>query len=358
MRSQKWLKGFLTLAALGGIAFFLIPYLQPLQADDNQDNKHQKNTRGVPVHATVLKAQKLVNTLAITGTVMPGQKVSLKTEASGKITKLPLKEGDKVEKGATLMQINNAELQARLKQAKNRKKLLNQQVQRKKQLLAKSGISQESYDETKTELESLKAEIELIKAQIRKTEITAPFAGILGLKHVSLGSYVSPATPVVNLVQKQPVKIEFAIPGKYAKNIRKGEQIRFTTDGIDSMMRATIYAVEPAINIATRTLSVRALYPNKKQQLVPGSFVEIDLDLSTDPDALMVPAIALVPELQGKKVFVYQNGESRPRKVETGQRTDTHVQVTSGLSAGDTVITKGIQKLKPGGEVYIKVWDE
>jgi len=357
MHFNNWHKGILVLMLLGVIGFFVIPQLQLLKADDPETSNKTKDAKGIPVHAMTVQPQALSNSLTLTGTVMPSKEVALKTEASGKVTQLPLEEGAKVKKGQLLLKVNASELEAQLKQKQNREKLLKQKLTRKKSLLEKEGISQESFDETKTELESTKAQMELIRAQIEKTEIRAPFDGKLGLKHISIGSYVSPSTKVISLIQKQPVKIDFSIPGEYAKYIENGQPIKFSVNGIDSNLSAKIFAIEPAINIDTRTMEVRAIYPNPQGKVVPGTFAKIKLNLSTVNDALMVPSMAIVPELQGKKVFLYQSGKSKPQPVKTGQRTNTQVQVKEGLSPGDTVITKGVQKLRPGATVYIKAWE-
>lgn len=354
MKVQNWPKGVWALLILGAIGLLITPKIQLLKADDSEKSGDKKEDKGVPVHATVVQPEQLANTLKASGTLTPAKAVSLKTESSGRITKLPLEEGEKVQKGQLLLKINSEELEASLQEAEHRKKLLKEQVARKKELLAKEGISQESYDQTKTELASIKAEIENIKAQINKREIRAPFSGTLGLKQVAIGSYVSPATEVINLVQLAPLKIDFSVPGKYSRYIQEGKDIHFKVNGRDTQFKASIYAQEPSIDASTRTLQLRALYPNANKTLVPGSFADISLTLSTNKKALMVPAIAVIPELQGKKVFLYKNGKAYSQKITAGQRTNKQVQVADGIQPGDTIITKGVQKLKDGAPVSIQ----
>ena len=354
MKHKKWPKGLLALVILGILAFFIIPRVQPSSADEQDKKGEKQKSPAIPVYAKAVKHTELSNTFTTTGTVIPGQDVALQTESAGKITQLPLKEGQKVQKGELLVRINDSELQARLQQAKHRQKLLEQQVERKRKLLAKNGISQESFDETKTELESLKSEVAMINAQIAKKQLRAPFDGTVGLKQVHLGSYVSLQTTVAKLVQKQPVKIDFSIPGKYADDVAEGQTISFRVNGRDSNLKARIYAIEPSIDPSTRTLQIRAMYPNEQEKITPGSFAEVKLNLSKTDQAVMIPSIAVIAELQGKKVFVYRNGKSYPQKIKTGKRTKSMVEVTEGLSPGDTVITKGIQKVRPGAAVKIK----
>lgn len=349
-------KALVLLIILGSGLFITITWFQLLKADDSQseETEDKSKQRSIPVHATVAEPAPLSDTLEVTGTVIPEQQVDLKAEASGRVTSIPLEEGKRVNKGDLLLEINNAELQAQLKQTKQQKELVKQRLDRKAKLLAQKGISQQSYDETKTEFESLKAEIELLKARIAKTTIRAPFDGTLGLKNVSVGSYVSPSSQVIKIVKSQPVKLEFSIPGKYAPLVETGKSVSFRPDGTDTLLSTKIHAIEPAIDQNTRKLRIRARYPNKNQMLSPGSFVNVYLRLTTDPDALVIPTIAVIPELDGKKIYVYRNGKSYPRPVKTGQRTGTHVQVVEGLRPGDTVITKGIQKIRKGSDVAIR----
>lgn len=335
------------------LAILIIPKLQFLQAQDEKSKEDTKKDK-VHVYTQVLRPESVSKKLSVSGTVIPANEVRLTSETAGKITSLPLQEGEQVQKGELLVKINDSELQARLKKAQSQKKLLAQQVERKKKLLDKEGISQEAYDQKKTELESTKADIQHIKAQIDKTEIRAPFDGVVGLKHVSKGSYVSPDSKIATLRQLQPLKIDFSVPGKYAQSIVKGQSIEFTVNGIDSSMQARIYAIEPAIETSTRTLHIRALFDNENRQVLAGNYAEIDLTLASDDGVLMVPTEAVISELQGKKVFLYRNGKSVPQQIQTGQRQADRVEVTKGLNKGDTLITRGIQKVRPGSAVHIK----
>lgn len=352
---QSLFKVFLLICGVLLTAALVVPNLQFLMAqDEDNGGKGGKKKQPTPVYVQVLKTERLIEKLTVSGTVIPAKEVQMTTESSGKITSLPLQEGQYVQKGDLLLKINDKELQARLTRTRHQKKLLEQQVYRKKKLLEQKGISQEEYDQAKTELESIKADIQLIQAQVEKTEIRAPFDGVVGLKHVSEGSYVSPDTRVAMLRQVQPLKIDFSIPGKHAHALEEGQSISFTTNGLDSTRTARIYATESAIETSTRTLHIRALYDNKDRQVMPGSFAEINLSLSSEEGAVMVPAESIISELQGKKVFLYKNGKSIPRTVQTGQRQSQRVQVTKGLSAGDTIITRGIQKIRPSSPVTIK----
>jgi membrane fusion protein (multidrug efflux system) len=170
---------------------------------------------------------------------------------------------------------------------------------------------------------------------------------------VSPGSYLSSQTRIASLHDLDPVKLDFTVPEKYSGLLQPGDKISFSVKGLDRVFPGTIYAIEPSVDAATRSLRVRARCPNVDGVLVPGSFANVDLVLRSIPDALTVPSIAVIPELGGKKVFVFENGTAQPRQVETGIRSDTAVQITDGLSEDDLVIITGILQLQPGLEVEL-----
>jgi membrane fusion protein (multidrug efflux system) len=186
-----------------------------------------------------------------------------------------------------------------------------------------------------------------------KTRIKAPFSGTVGLRQVSEGAYVTPGQRIATLTRTQPVKIEFSVPERFAGSVKKGSRIQFTIEGNSESLEAAVYAVEPRIDPLTRALTVRALYPNRRNELNPGSFARVEFNLSHMENALTVPAQAIVPELGGNKVFVYRSGVAREVKVAIGIRTSNAVQILDGLATGDTVITTGILQVREGMPVTI-----
>ncbi len=204
------------------------------------------------------------------------------------------------------------------------------------------------------ELNVLRAELQLIEAQLLKTEIRAPFSGVIGLRWVSPGSYLSSQTRIASLNDLDPVKLDFTVPEKYSALMKAGDKISFEVEGFDRTFPGTIYAVEPSVDATTRSLRVRARCPNSDGALIPGGFANVDLVLRSISDALTVPSIAVIPELGGKKVFVFEDGAAQPRSVETGIRSENAVQITNGLAEGDIVIVSGLLRMQPGLVVEIE----
>lgn len=307
------------------------------------------------VNGIVTKAENFSNSLAIAGTIEANEQVDIRSEVSGLVTEILFTEGSTVSKGKVLLKINDLELQAQLSQALTKQKLAQETEYRAGKLLEKEAISKEEYDVALSELRSLQSQTQLIRAQLAKTLIRAPFSGKIGLRTISAGEYITPSSNIARLVSTNPVKILFSIPEKYAGTIKINTQISFTVAGSNNNYTGIIYAIEPGIDMSTRTLQLKAKASNSNGDLLPGSFAKIDLPLSNINDAILIPTESIVPVLQGKKVYVSSKGKAKEVMVETGTRTEKSVLILSGLSIGDTVLTTGIMSLKNDLPVKVKV---
>ena len=328
----------------------------PSESSKNSDVKGGKPGASVPlssVSACVLKAEKLSNEVYASGTIIANEEVQLQPELSGKIVQINFQEGSIVSKGQLLVKINDADLQATYKKLQLQFVLADEKLKRQKQLIAVNGISKEECDISQSQYDVVKADIDFSIAQIAKTEIKAPFDGIIGLKSVSEGAYVTPNTIIASIQQINPVKIDFAVSERYSSVVKKGDRLQFSIEGNKQNFTGQVYAIEPKIDLTTRTLQVRAICPNPKGDVYPGAFARVQLALNEIDSALMIPTEAVIPDLKGKKVYRIKNGQAEFVKIITGLRTDTKIQVVEGLSVGDTIITRGIMQLKPGSAVKV-----
>lgn len=346
----------------GGVAVALIllalPKLQ--NSDDAPGGPAGSNgmVSALPVSAYVVQPEVLKNRIQTTGTVRANEEVELQSETSGRVVGIYFEEGKRVKDGELLLKMNDSELQAQLLKAEYRKKLAQDKEARGRKQLQIEAISQEDYDVILNELNTEKAEVQLIKAQIEKTEIRAPFDGVVGLRDVSKGSYISPNTRIAAILDINPIKIDFTVPEKYVNLVHTGDRITFRIQGSEEEHEGEVYAIEPKIDAATRSLAIRAKSDNPDGAILPGAFAEVKLILDEVEDALMIPSEALIPELTGQKIFLKQDGKAMPRPVETGIRTEDRVQITYGLAPGDTVITSGILQLRPGLPVMVSSLEE
>lgn len=305
------------------------------------------------VEAKIINPGRIENKIKITGAILANESVALKSEISGKIEKIYFQEGQHVKKGTLLLSINDDEMVAQVERLKYTQKLNEDIEYRLRQLLEKEAISREEYEIGFTTLNTTLSDIKEREARLSKHKLYAPFDGIIGLRQVSEGSYLSPSDLVVNIYNINPIKVEFSVPGKYSSMINKGDSISFSIEASKNIFTGIIYALEPRIDPRTRTLQIRAICKNDNEVLMPGQFVSINYTLNTLLDALMVPSEAIIPELNSHKLFTFKNGVVRQSKVNIGLRTDNAVQVTQGINPGDTVITTGILQVSEGLPVNI-----
>lgn len=309
----------------------------------------------ITVEGVVVHPQPLENVVRSSGTVLASESVDLVAEAAGRIEKIYFREGARVKKGDLLVKINDDDLQAQLKKTELQIKLAEEQEKRQRQLFEISGISQEQYDIAVNQVNTLKADRDNLVAMIRKREIRAPFDGRIGLRYVSEGSYVSSTTRIASMQKIDLLKVDFSIPEKYAGQVVVGDLVQFKSEETKQQFTGRLYAIEPKIDPATRTLQLRAFVENKNESILPGSYVQIELKLRKIPNALLVPTQAIIPVLRGQTLFVRKNGVAVSVPVKTGIRTASLVQITEGISAGDTVLTTGLMQLRTGMKVNVNV---
>ena len=331
---QRW--GITLTIALAIVAALAVPKILQYRAQDDQStDTTTKKTLRVRVHRVA--PVEIAERLATIGTVRANESVEIVSEISGKIAAIHFDEGAGVDPGDLLLKIDDSELHAERQRALYRVELAERAEARQQQLLDDGVISSETYDVALGELNVLRASLQLIEAQLLKTEIRAPFGGVIGLRWVSPGSYLSSQTRIASLHDLDPVKLDFSVPERYASLMKIGNEISFSIEGSDRSFVGKIYAIEPSVDAATRSLRMRARCPNGDGELLPGIFANVDLALRSTSNALTVPAIAVIPELGGKKVYVYSDGEAQPRPVTTGIRDEREVQITDGLVEGDLV---------------------
>jgi membrane fusion protein (multidrug efflux system) len=308
----------------------------------------------VPVEVIVIQPQLLDNKIFTTGTLLANEEVELRPEVSGRVTSISFAEGSRVRKGDVLLRINDRDLRAQLKRKEFEEKEASDNEVRMRRLLELKGISQEDYDRAANALGMIRAEKEVIQSELAKTEIMAPFDGIVGLRYVSEGSYVTSDMLVATMQDVNPIKVEFSVPEKYAKQIEPGSEITVRIGESDEEYNGSVYAVEAKIDPATRTMKARAKIPNPNGYLIPGSFAKVDITLEQLPNAIVVPAESIIPEMNGQKVFICIDGKVRSVPVKTGIRTETGVQIVEGLSPQDTVVVTGLLQLTDDRAVQIK----
>jgi membrane fusion protein, multidrug efflux system len=306
-----------------------------------------------PVKVFVVNPQPLQQTVQVPGVVLPTESVDLMPEAAGRVTGIYFTEGKPVSKGQLLVKLNDAELQAQLSKVKQQIKVQADRLNRLRKLLEINGTSREEVDLAETQVQGLQADQDLIAAQIAKTEIRAPFAGIIGLRQISEGAYIAPGTKVATLVEGNQLKLSFSLPGFQAALVDPETTVNCNIPGDTTVYTAKIFASDAIASDRSRLIEFRSRFNGNPRNIIPGRSLAVDVPLRTVPAALMLPTEAIIPILKGQKVFIAKNGKAEERKVLTGYRNAAMVEITDGLQPGDSVITTGIMSLKPGSDLKI-----
>ena len=341
-------------AIVGGVFYSQLPKTnKDLDAADRMVSTKAPARKILNVNAQIIKAQSLTDEIQISGNLIPDEETNLSFETSGKIVEINFEEGREVKKGQLLAKVNDRSLQAQLLKLESQLKLAEDRVYRQSALLKKDAVSQEALEKVETELATLNADIELVKSNISHTELRAPFNGVIGLRQVSLGQYASPSTIIAKLTRISPLKVEFAVPERYAGDVAKGTNLTFRVEGKLKDYSAKVYALESKIDPATHTLPIRALYPNSNGELLPGRYVSVTLKRREIENAIAVPSEAIVPEMGRDLIYLYKNGKAEPVEITTGMRTEGQVQVVKGLQVNDTIIVSGILQLRSGLQVKL-----
>lgn len=331
------------------LALLAWPKLKPKQGA--QAPAAAKKGGPVKVKTIIVAPQASERTIETTGNILANEEVVLYPETQGRVVKINFTEGAQINKGDLLIKINDSDLQAQLRKATATKKLKEDTEKRNKALLEKGAISNEVYDIAATELSSINADIDLLKEQIRKTEIRAPFSGVIGLRNISEGSFVTPTTRIAALQNINQIKVEFAVPEKYASVLKNGNTVLFKVDGNNTQHQAKIYGIEPKVDEVTRNVIMRAICANPGQQILPGAFAKVSVISSTNANAFMIPTQAVVPILKGQKIFLAQGDSVIERNIKTGIRKDNVIEVTDGLKAGEEVVVEGVMYLRQGAKI-------
>lgn len=311
-----------------------------------------KTAQAPPTQVDVIIAatQKISDTLEANGTVVANEQTELRPEVSGILTYLNIPEGKNINKGTVLARINNIDLQAQLKKQQSQLLLAQKNVQRLSKLLEIQGINLADYDAAVNTATSLEADIAVTRAQLQKTIVYAPFSGTVGLKQVSPGAYVTPQTVLATIQQLTKSKIDFNIPEAYGNAIKVGQVISIVVNNIAKT--ATVIALEPELNTATRNLLARAIV--NEGTINPGSFVKVLIQTGGEKNNIVVPTSAVIPDAQAKKVILVKNGKGVFTNIETGLRMPGGVEVLKGLKAGDSVIVTGVLYVRQNSAVKVR----
>ena len=289
-----------------------------------------------------------------TGELLSFEEVELRTPVSGHVLSINFREGEYVRRGTLLAEIDNRTWKAQKRGLEARLQSVQSELRRKQELLEIEGVSLEEVERTAAEASDLEARIEELEVMIDRSQVRAPFAGRLGMRDFSPGAYLSQGDVITRLVQTHRIRVHFSIPARYAALAREGQQVQVIASANGDTALARVYAIDPVINPATRNRQLRAELPNPEGRFVAGDFVQVIFETDHDEDALLVPAEAIIAQMNTQLVYRVENDTARRQEVEIGTRTRQRVHVLSGLQAGDTVLVTGLMEVRDGTPVEIR----
>ena len=354
MKFKKIIYIGLPLAAIVCYVVYALVFSKSNGAKADEPKMGKGGNAPVSAQVFVVETAEFSNGIQAVGTLLANEEVEIISEITGKVVGIYFEEGKPVVKNQLLVKVEDTDLQAQLKRADYQLKMISERLERQKILLDKDAVSREEFDQVQTDYNILLADIELLKTKIAKTEIRVPFGGTIGFRNVSIGSYLQPNTSIGYLSDQSELKIEFSIPEKYVSASLVGKKILFKTEISNQEYEAVVYAVEPKVDVTTRTVLVRGKYKNTKGILKSGMFVRLTLVTETSSGVILIPTEAIVPEMDGKKVWVISDGMAKSRPVVTGFRSNNRIEILSGLETGDTVMITGLMQVKEGSVVKIE----
>ncbi len=311
---------------------------------------------GLPVEVAVVRQDTVRDEVPATGDIEALQAIDLRPEVEGRLVGILVEEGTEVAKGAPLLQVDDLELRAQVTRAEADADLARQALDRTRELMQQNASSTSDLEKAQAQARSTQAQLDLLKLRLNRTTVTAPFAGIVGQRYVSLGDYVNTTTRLVSLQTVNPQRAAVQVPERFAEEIHRGQIVKFNVAALPGRTFAGVVDfVDPVVQLPGRTVLVKARVPNASRELRPGMFIEAHLVTAVRPNAVIVPEDAVVPVQGATFVYLVVDAKAARRAVELGVRTPGFVEVTRGVKPGDQVVVGGLEMLADGMPVMARV---
>lgn len=324
---------------------------------DNASEGEPERT-ATKVEATRVEASSFTRSISSTANLLPLEQVELKAPVAGNVMSIYFEEGQQVEKGARLIRIDDRHWRAQLQGLEAQLERATSEFERNQQLIEREGISQEALEQAEAAVRELEAQVRELQVNIQLANVRAPMGGVVGMRDFSLGDYLTQGQTITQLVQKDQLRVDFTVPAEYAAHLTEGQTINVIASASGDTAVAEIYAINPAINLRSRQIQVRALLENKEGGFIPGDFATVQLEITEEDEALLIPAEAVVPEVDSHVVYKLKNGRAVKQEVALGVRTESEIQIMEGLTEGDTVLLTGLMQVEDGQQVQVDTLKE
>jgi membrane fusion protein (multidrug efflux system) len=304
--------------------------------------------------AWIATRQAVGEKLILPGSITAWEYTDVHPEIPGLISQVLFSDGQKVTKGQLLARLNDADPLSRLNKLKVQREIALQTEKRQKELLSSRAIGQAEYDQALLQLRSIEADMDILKTEIEKHQIRAPFAGTMGIRQVSPGSYVTPASVLVSLSDLTRTKLRFSVPERYIPLVRNGQIVSFRVSSSEELFEARIVSRESSLDPTSRSLTFLGEVLDKSDKLLQGLYAEVILQIDKSNSGFLVPSQAIIPQARDKKILVLKEGLAEFRSVRLGTRDSARVEILSGVEEGDTILTTGLMGIKPGTPVQVQ----
>lgn len=310
----------------------------------------------VIVQAATIKP--LTTTIEALGTLRANESITLTPNDTKKVTRINFEDGQRVQKGQVLVEMTSREESALLEEARFNADEAKKQLDRVQQLAKRGAASESLLDQRVREYESARARYNATESRLKDLVLVAPFSGVVGLREVSVGALVSPGNKITTLNDDSKMKLDFTVPAVYMRSLSVGLPIVAKSRDLDNkLFQGKVFSIDNQIDEVTRSIKVRALLDNEDHELTQGMLMLVDLN-AAPRDALVISESALVPLGSNNFVFVVKENAGEftveRRQIIIGARLAGAVEVLSGLSPGDKLVTHGLQKIRPGQQVSIQ----
>lgn len=311
--------------------------------------------RTVPVEVAAVETMTINEEVEALGTLAADESIVIAPEIAGRVVALGFREGERVKAGQELVKLDTAILDAELKQAMADLGLARDTNDRLRGLVSRGSGTQVALDESTAKLASSEARVQLAKAKLAQSTILAPFNGVVGLRSVGIGDYVSVGKQLITLTNIDPIKIDFRVPEIFLARVKVGQPVQVRVDAApDRTFAGQIFAIDPVVDVNGRAIRLRATVPNADLSLKPGLFARLSIIVDQRENAVVVPEMAVVPDGIGKMIYVAENGKARRVPIELGKRLPGKVEVIGGLKPGMQIVTAGQMRLRDGATIAVK----
>ena len=298
-----------------------------------------------------VRSERVSQKLEALGNARANESVDVSAKSSNIVAAVRFRDGERVKRGQVLVQLDDAQVRADVAAAEAAVTESESQFNRSRELLSTQALSKSSFDQLEATMKANRARLQSAQARLEDTVIRAPFSGRVGLRRVSVGTLISPGAVITTLDDTSVIKLDFSVPENFVASLREGLSVRATAPAFPGRNFAgKVSSIDSRVDLATRSVTVRALLANEDGALKPGMFLNVSL-ANDEREALVIPEEALTPEAERQFVFVVADGKAERREVRIGGRRPGSVEIVAGLSAGEQVVIEGTQKVRNGGPV-------